>query len=113
MRLIKARAQNYRSIEHSGEFEISDLTCLVGKNEAGKTALLNALRGFRPSDDFEFEKTKDDPRRFLNRYYERHRSRSSEVITTWWHLTKEEPPNCGACQYSRLPKTCGPLEGKS
>jgi len=36
--LIKVRVQNYRSVEDSGEFEISDLTCLVGKNEAGKTA---------------------------------------------------------------------------
>ena len=46
MKLTKVRVQNYRSVEDSGEFEIGDLTCLVGKNEAGKTALLSAMRGF-------------------------------------------------------------------
>jgi AAA15 family ATPase/GTPase len=46
MKLIKVRVQNYRSVEDSGEFEIGDLTCLVGKNEAGKTAL--AERHARP-----------------------------------------------------------------
>lgn len=47
MKLTKIRIQNYRSVEDSGEFEIGDLTCLVGKNEAGKTALLNAIRCLR------------------------------------------------------------------
>lgn len=86
MKLIKARVQNYRSVEDSGEFEIGDLTCLVGKNEAGKTALLSALRGLRPTDDFAFDKTQDYPRRFLNRYDERHEDGISEVIRTWWRL---------------------------
>ena len=38
MKLVKARVQNYRSVEDSGEFEVGEMTCLVGKNEAGKTA---------------------------------------------------------------------------
>jgi len=49
MKLTKVRVQNYRSVEDSEEFEIGDLTCLVGKNEAGKTALLSAMRGLKPS----------------------------------------------------------------
>ena len=49
MKLTRVRVQDYRSVEDSEEFEIGDLTCLVGKNEAGKTALLNAMRGLRPS----------------------------------------------------------------
>lgn len=86
MKLIKARVQNYRSVEDSGEIEIGDLTCLVGKNEAGKTALLSALRGLRPTDDSKFDRTNDYPRRFLNRYDERHEDGQSEVIRTWWRL---------------------------
>ena len=43
MRLTKVRITNYRSVEDSGEVEIGDVTCLVGKNEAGKTAFLQAL----------------------------------------------------------------------
>lgn len=88
MRLTKARVQNYRSVEDSEEFEIGDLTCLVGKNEAGKTALLSALRGLRPSKSqpFEFDETIDYPRRFYTRFDDRHPDEEAEVIRTWWTL---------------------------
>ncbi|MGX9730139.1 AAA family ATPase [Janthinobacterium aestuarii] len=59
MKLIGARVQNYRSVEDSGEFEIGDLTCLVGKNEAGKTAVISALLGLRLTQPFEFDETID------------------------------------------------------
>ena len=36
MKLIKASVKNFRSVEDSNEFDVGDLTCLVGKNEAGK-----------------------------------------------------------------------------
>ena len=37
MRLIKVRVKNYRNIIDSGWVDIDSTTCLVGKNEAGKT----------------------------------------------------------------------------
>ena len=86
MKLTKVRVQNYRSVEDSEEFEIGDLTCLVGKNEAGKTALLSALRGLKPSQPFEFDETIDYPRRFSTRYDDRHPGGTAEVIRTWWRL---------------------------
>lgn len=86
MKLIKVRVQNYRSVEDSGEFEIGDLTCLVGKNEAGKTALLSAMRGLKPSQPFEFDEVIDYPRRFSTRFDERHPDGKAEVIRTWWRL---------------------------
>lgn len=86
MKLTRARVQNYRSVEDSEEFEIGDLTCLVGKNEAGKTALLSAMRGLKPSLPFEFDETIDYPRRFSTRFDERHPDGSAEVIRTWWRL---------------------------
>lgn len=86
MKLIKARVQNYRSVEDSEEFEIGDLTCLVGKNEAGKTALLSAMRGSKPSGSFEFDETIDYPRRFSTRFDDRHPDGTAEVIRTWWRL---------------------------
>lgn len=62
MRLSKARVQNYRSIVDTGEFEIEQLkTILVGPNEAGKTAILQAIqqinapvgvKGFNPLRDY-------------------------------------------------------------
>ncbi|GAB2529686.1 AAA family ATPase [Simplicispira piscis] len=88
MKLVKARVQNYRSVEDSGTFEIGDLTCLVGKNEAGKTAILSALRGLRPSksQSFDIDETIDYPRRFSTRFDERHPDGEAEVIRTWWKL---------------------------
>lgn len=88
MKLVKARVQNYRSVEDSGEFEIGDMTCLVGKNEAGKTAILSALRALRPSkaDTFKIDETIDYPRRFSTRFDERHPDGEAEVVRTWWKL---------------------------
>lgn len=86
MKLMKVRVQNYRSVEDSGEFEIGDLTCLVGKNEAGKTALLSAMRGLKPSQPFEFDEPIDYPRRFSTRFDDRHEDGTAEVIRTWWRL---------------------------
>ena len=49
MRLVKARVQGYRSIIDSGYFDIEKMkTILVGPNEAGKTALLQALQKLNP-----------------------------------------------------------------
>lgn len=48
MKLQKVHIRNFRSIRDSTEFDISDITCLVGKNESGKTALLQALYRLNP-----------------------------------------------------------------
>ena len=48
MRLAKVRITEFQSIQDSTEFEIGDVACLVGKNEAGKTALLKALYRLNP-----------------------------------------------------------------
>lgn len=90
MKLIKAQVTNYRSIEDSNEFEIDDLTCLVGKNEAGKTGLLLGLRGINPLDAFGYDKINDYPRRFLSRYDERHPDGKSIVAKCWWKLEPKD-----------------------
>jgi predicted ATP-dependent endonuclease of OLD family len=86
MRLTRVQVTNFRSVEDSGTFEIGDLTCLVGKNEAGKTAILQALLGVGPFKAFKYDRIRDYPRRYLNRYEERHPSGESEVVKTWWTL---------------------------
>jgi predicted ATP-dependent endonuclease of OLD family len=92
MKLTRVRVQNYRSVEDSGEFAIGDLTCLVGKNEAGKTALLSALRSLRPSKSqvFTIDETNDYPRRFATRFEDRHPDGKAEVIRTWWTLEQSD-----------------------
>jgi hypothetical protein len=93
VKLVKAQIQNFRSIEDSGEFEISDLTCFVGKNEAGKTALLQALLGVQPIGAFAYEQIRDYPRRFLSRYEERHEGGKSLVAKTHWALDPADSEN--------------------
>ena len=90
MKLTKVRVQNYRSVEDSEEFEVGGLTCLVGKNEAGKTALLSAMRGLKPSQPFEFDEVIDYPRRFSTRFDDRHEDGTAEVIRMWWSLEDDD-----------------------
>jgi predicted ATP-dependent endonuclease of OLD family len=90
MKLITARVQNFRSIEDTGEFDINDLTCLVGKNEAGKTAILQALEAQLPYSDAAnggYDITRDYPRRFVTQFEQRHPSGEAVVCTTQWELT--------------------------
>ncbi len=53
MKLVSVRVQNYKCIDDSEKFSIRDLTCLAGKNESGKTALLQALRRLNPVEGSE------------------------------------------------------------
>lgn len=64
MRLSKVRVQNYRSIIDTGEFEVERLkTILVGPNEAGKTAILQAIQQINPPAGVKnFEALRDYPR---------------------------------------------------
>ncbi len=49
MKLIEVRVQKFRNIIDSEPVSIQpDVTCLVGKNESGKTAFLDALYRLRP-----------------------------------------------------------------
>lgn len=64
MRLVKARVQGYRSIIDTGYFDVeTDKTILVGPNEAGKTAILQALQKLNPPKGVElFNPLRDYPR---------------------------------------------------
>jgi predicted ATP-dependent endonuclease of OLD family len=90
MKLIKAQATNFRSIEDSNQFEIGRLTCLVGKNEAGKTGLLRAMEGIDSIGGFKYDNTQDYPRRFLAKFNERHPDGRARVIVTWWELEESD-----------------------
>lgn len=50
MKLVKFRVKHYKSIDDSGDCYFSDkLTILAGKNESGKTSILEALEDFHES----------------------------------------------------------------
>lgn len=68
MRLQQARVRNYRSILDTGWFDVeSAKTILVGPNEAGKTALLEALQHLNATDDVQgFMALRDYPRKLYS-----------------------------------------------
>lgn len=68
MRLTKARVQGYRSIIDTGYFDVEDgKTILVGPNEAGKTAILQALQKLNPPEGVQlFDPLRDYPRARYN-----------------------------------------------
>jgi predicted ATP-dependent endonuclease of OLD family len=60
----------FQGVLDSEPIEVDDITCLVGKNEAGKTALLKALYRLNPirPEDAPFSVTDDYPRSEVNDY---------------------------------------------
>ena len=68
MRLTHVRVQNYRCVRDTGWFEVEQAkTILVGPNEAGKTAVLEALQQINPSADVKgLEPLRDYPRKLYN-----------------------------------------------
>lgn len=91
MQLKRARVVNYRSVEDSGSFSVDRVTCLVGKNESGKTALLQALYKLNPyGDDAKFETERDYPRRHYADFAERHPGGKATAIETWWSLDSDD-----------------------
>ena len=92
MNLEKVQVINFRSVDDSGEFDVDDVTCLVGKNEAGKSAILLALAALNPNEatPVVLEKERDYPRRHLVRYRERHGDKEAMAIRTVWRLEEAE-----------------------
>ena len=70
MRLRTVRVKNFKCVQDSTEFKIDDqVTYLVGKNESGKTTLLQAIAKINPVDqgDADFD-ILEYPRRHLVEY---------------------------------------------
>jgi predicted ATPase len=63
MRLLSFRVTKFRNIVDSGVIEVDQsVTCLVGKNEAGKSALIEALYHFSPAYGERFDVEDQYPR---------------------------------------------------
>ncbi len=92
MRLKAAHITNYRSIRDSGEFTLDDVTCLVGKNESGKTAILQALYRLNPYgvNNAVFDKDIDYPRGLKSKYGELHGGKEAMVVDTTWEIEEVE-----------------------
>lgn len=87
MELKSFRVRNFRSINDSGEIDVSRITALLGRNESGKSNVLRALHSLNPADGFKaLNPIKDFPR---------HRKLSecrdwTPVVESTWELTAYE-----------------------
>lgn len=70
MKLRRIHVTEFQSIRDSTPFEVGDITCLVGKNESGKTALLQAIYRLNPliEGHGSFDVTDDYPRSEVEEY---------------------------------------------
>ncbi|WP_337995926.1 AAA family ATPase [Oleispirillum naphthae] len=87
MELKSFRVSNFRSINDSGDIDVSRITALLGRNESGKSNILRALHSLNPADGFKaLTPIKDFPR---------HRKLSecqnqTPVVSSTWTLTEYE-----------------------
>ena len=92
MKLRKVLVTHFRSVDNSEEFDVGPVTCLVGKNEAGKSAILLALAALKPNEatPVTLDKERDYPRRNLTRYKQIHGDEEAVAIRTTWELDRAE-----------------------
>ena len=87
MQLTQAQIENFKSVDDSLPFEVGPITCLVGKNESGKTALLQALYCLNPVVDAAGRYVPlEYPRRRWSQYKERAQDSPDNVLTTTWTI---------------------------
>jgi len=86
MKIKAFQVTKYRSVEDSGRIDLLDnLTCIVGKNQSGKTALLRALFKFNPRLKNPYDLRREWPRG------QRHLQSDDQVVcTVWFQLEPEE-----------------------
>lgn len=87
MKLVAFQVQNYKKIDDTGWVEIGDLTTLVGKNEAGKTALLRGLSKLKPTDGEKYNGVKEFPH---GRYTDEFKKKDWPVASGRYEITPDE-----------------------
>lgn len=94
IKLKKVEINKYKSFLNKQEIDIENgVTRIVGKNESGKTALLEALAKFNYFDsedtDFDFNSTNDYPRGMLKKYQQEYPDDDFQVIACTFELSEE------------------------
>ena len=103
MELTRARVTNYKSIDDSGWVSIDGITCLVGKNESGKTAFLQALRRLNPASGASSEfSLRDFPRKGYSRYRRIHQQQPARVVSAEFSLSPDEAAGLPALASRRV-----------
>lgn len=92
MQLLKTHITLFKSIDDSNEVTIEpDVTALVGQNESGKTAFLEALyKAFAVEKDIGYNYVEDYPRKGLTFYEEQHKKKPAVVAQLTYKLSEDE-----------------------
>lgn len=107
MILKTAHVTKYKCISDSTPFTLDkDVTCLVGKNEAGKTAILEALYKLKPvrDEDATFDVVREYFKPEMLDYEKTHAKNPATAISTTWELEEED--------YNALEALIGPAARK-
>ena len=106
MRLVKGRVRNYRSIRDTEWFDVEEgKTILVGPNEAGKTAVLQALQQINPPKGVpKFDPLRDYPRALYNDITSKKVDPASVIVVDAVFVLEADdrkaiPPEFGDCKY--------------
>ena len=90
MQLTSVQIKNFKSIDDTGPFGADKVTCLIGKNEAGKSAVLEALYRLNPVEAGVSLTEFDYPRRRIGRLRESQRWKAEGCVYTTWKLTDDD-----------------------
>jgi AAA15 family ATPase/GTPase len=92
MKLKSMQVKNFKCVEDSAQFDICPVTCLVGKNEAGKTSLLEALHKLNSdvTELGEFDVLLEYPRRRRKEYQRRSSNKPDDALITRWELEDKD-----------------------
>ena len=100
MKLKSAHIKEFRSVWDSNSFSVGNVTCLVGKNEAGKTALLQALYRLNPivEGDANFNPVDDYPRSEVENYQQAIETKRRTPATVVQAVFTLDPPELEAIE---------------
>src|SRR5699024_3474206 len=91
MILKSAKVQKHQNIIDSGNVEVDkNITCLVGKNESGKTAFLQALHKLNPHNNAKFKALDQYPRWQYKLDQRKGKVNSNPVISLTFELEENE-----------------------
>lgn len=87
MKLTAFRLQNYKRIQETDWIECGELMVFVGKNEAGKTALMRGLSKLNPTDGEKYDGLREFPH---GRYTDEFAKKDWPVASARFQLTDED-----------------------
>ncbi len=91
MILVDVRIKNYKCVLDSDTFTVDQMTCLVGKNESGKSAILQALYKLNPVDEgAAYDALYEYPKMYQTDFESGEIPDGNTVIISHWIFTEQE-----------------------